>query len=86
MESTRLTRKTKLPLRAFGQGVETLMYAGQILDSETEDAEALRRRIEAEETAQNIGALIGIAAGAALGIADKRKETEQRQQPMQQSM
>ena len=86
LESTRLTRKTKLPLRAFGQGVETLMYAGQILDSETEDAEALRRRIEAEETAQNIGALIGIAAGAALGIADKRKETEQRQQPMQQSM
>ncbi len=86
LESTRLTRKTGLSLRAFGQGVETLLYAGQILDDDPEDAEELRRRIEAEETAQNLGTLIGIAAGVALGIAERRKEAEQVQQPMQQSM
>ena len=86
LESTRLTRKTDLSLRAFGQGVETLIYAGQILDDDPENAEELRRKIEAEKSAQNIGALIGIAAGVALGIADKHKEAEQTQQPMQQSM
>ena len=86
LESTRLTRKTDLSLRALGQGVETLLYAGQILDDEPEDVEELRRRIEANECAQNIGALVGLAAGVALGIAEKRKEAEQRQQPMQQSM
>ena len=86
MENTRLTRKTDLSLRAFGQGVETLLYAGQFLDGETEDAEELRRKIEAEETAQNIGALVGLAAGVALGVVDKRKEAEQTQQPMQQTM
>ena len=86
LESTRLTRKTDLSLRAFVQGVETLLYAGQILDDDPEDAEDLRRRIEAEETAQNIGTLVGLAAGVALGVAERCKEAEQTQQPMQQSM
>ena len=86
LESARLTRKTDLSLRAFGQGVETLLYAGRILDDDPEDAEELRRKIEAEKSAQNIGALIGLAAGVALGVAERRKEAEQTQQPMQQSM
>lgn len=86
LESTRLTCKTDLSLRAFGQGVETLLHAGQILDDETDNEEELRGKIEAEKSAQNIGVLIGIAAGVALGVADKHKEAEQTQQPMQQTM
>ena len=83
---------------ALGQVTKTLMHAERILD-DSEDSEELCRKIEAEESAQNIGALFGLAAGVALGIADAKKRAEQDQaeqrlsaepqeiqQPMEQSM
>lgn len=67
------------PERIDGQVAKTLMHAERILDDDNEDPEELRRKIEAEESAQNIGALLGLATGVALGIADAKKRAEQNQ-------
>ena len=41
---------------------------------EDEDAEEKRRRMEAKIAAENLGAVIGFAAGAALAVKEKRDE------------
>ena len=50
-----------------------LAAAGTPLD-EDEDAEEKRRRIEAKIAAENFGAAIGFAAGAALAVKEKLDE------------
>ena len=53
--------------------VAGLTAAGALLD-EGEDAEEKRRRMEAKIAAENFGAVIGLAAGAALAVKEKLDE------------
>ena len=64
--------------------VAGLAAAGALLD-EDEDAEEKRRRMEAKIAAENFGAAIGLAAGAALAVKEKLDEqTAQEEQKKQQ--
>ena len=67
--------------------VAGLAAAGSLLD---EDAEEKRRRIEAKIAAENFGAVIGFAAGAALAVKEKLDEhaarEEQKKQQQEQTM
>ena len=61
-----------------------LAAAGTLLD-EDEDAEEKRRRMEAKIAAENFGAAIGFAAGAAMAVKGKLDEqTAQEKQKKQQ--
>ena len=53
--------------------VAGLTVAGALMD-EDEDAEEKRRRMEAKIAAENLGAVIGFAAGAALAVKEKLDE------------
>ena len=53
--------------------VAGLSAAGSLLD-EDEDAEEKRRRMEAKIAAENFGAAIGFAAGAAMAVKEKLDE------------
>ena len=61
-----------------------LTAAGTLLD-EDEDAEEKRRRMEAKIAAENFGAAIGFAAGAALAVKEKLDE-QAVQEKQQQTM
>ena len=67
--------------------VAGLAAAGSLLD---EDAEEKRRRIEAKIAAENFGAAIGFAAGAAMAVKEKLDEQaareEQKKQQHEQTM
>ena len=52
-------------LRTGAAGLATL---GLLLDEESGDAEEQRRRIEARIAAENFGAVVGFAAGAAMAV------------------
>ena len=66
-----------------------LSAVGTLLD-EDEDAEEKRRRIEAKIAAENFGAAIGFAAGAALAVKEKLDEQsaqeKQKKQQHEQTM
>ena len=66
-----------------------LAAAGTLLD-EDEDAEEKRRRMEAKIAAENFGAALGFAAGAALAVKEKLDERvareEQKKQQQEQTM
>ena len=64
--------------------VAGLAAAGALLD-ENEDAEEKRRRMEAKIAAENFGAAIGFAAGAALAVKEKLDE-QAVQEKQQQTM
>ena len=69
--------------------VAGLTAVGTLMD-EDEDAEEKRRRIEAEIAAENFGAAIGFATGAALAVKEKLDEQsaqeEQKKQQHEQTM
>ena len=69
--------------------VAGLVAAGSLLD-EDEDAEEKRRRMEAKIAAENFGAVIGFAAGAAMAVKEKLDEQaareEQKKQQHEQTM
>lgn len=48
---------------AVAAGLRGILEAGSIIDGTAEDPEERRKRIEAEENASNLGAVIGLAAG-----------------------
>ena len=66
-----------------------LTAVGTLLD-EDEDAEEKRRRMEAKIAAENFGAAIGFAAGAALAVKEKLDEhaaqEKQKKQQHEQTM
>ena len=66
------------PLHA---GLYGLAAAGALLDDE--DDEESYRRIQAEQEAKNIGAVIGVAAGVAIAITQGKPATEEQQQAEQ---
>ena len=67
--------------------VAGLTAVGTLMD---EDAEEKRRRMEAKIAAENFGAAIGFAAGAALAVKEKLDEQsareEQKKQQHEQTM
>ena len=71
-------------------GAAGLAALGLLLDEESGDAEEQRRRIEARIAAENLGAVIGFAAGAALAVKEKLDEhaarEEQKKQQHEQTM
>ena len=66
-----------------------LAAAGTLMD-ENEDAEEKRRRMEAKIAAENLGAVIGFAAGAAMAVKEKLDEhaaqEKQKKQQHEQTM
>ena len=64
--------------------VAGLSAVGTLLD-EDEDAEEKRRRMEAKIAAENLGAVLGFAAGAALAVKEKLDE-QSVQEKQQQTM
>ena len=56
-----------------------LAAAGTLLD-EDEDVEEKRRRMEAKIAAENFGAVVGLAAGAALAVKEKLDEQAVREE------
>jgi len=69
------------PLRA---GLYGLVAAGALLDDE--DDEESYRRIQAEQEAKNIGAVIGVAAGVAIALTQDTPSAEEQQQAEQQEV
>ena len=69
--------------------VAGLVAAGSLLD-EDEDAEEKRRHMEAKIAAENFGAAVGLAAGAALAVKEKLDEhaaqEKQKKQQHEQTM
>ena len=69
--------------------VAGLTAVGTLMD-EDEDAEEKRRRMEAKIAAENFGAVIGFAAGAAMAVKEKMDEhaarEEQKKQQHEQTM
>ena len=63
--------------------VAGLAAAGTLMD-EDEDAEEKRRRMEAKIAAENLGAVIGFAAGAALAVKEKLDEHAMREEQKKQ--
>ena len=63
------------------------MAAAELSDSD-EDPEEQRRRIEAEQSAKNLGAALGLVAGAVLAATQKESpaEEEMNQANQQQTM
>lgn len=59
--------------------VAGLAVVGTLMD-EDEDAEEKRRRMEAKIAAENFGAVVGFAAGAALAVKEKLDEHAAREE------
>ena len=66
------------PLHA---GLYGLVATGALLDDE--DDEERYRRIQAEQEAKNIGAVIGVAAGVIMGLTQDKPSVEEQQQAEQ---
>ena len=65
-------------------GAAGLAALGLLLDEESGDAEEQRRRIEARIAAENFGAVVGFAAGAALAVKEKLDEQAMREEQKKQ--
>ena len=57
------------------------MTAGTLLDDDGEDAEERYRRIQAEQEAKNIGAVIGLAAGVVVAAHQAMQEEPAQPEP-----
>lgn len=55
-------------------GLRGILEAGSIIDGTAEDPEERRKRIEAQENASNLGAVIGIAVGILTAAADSEED------------
>lgn len=55
-------------------GLRGILEAGGIIDSTAEDPEERRKRIEAQENAANLGAVIGLAVGILSAAADSEED------------
>lgn len=59
---------------AVAAGLRGILAAGSIIDSNAEDPEERRKRIEAQENASNLGAVIGLAVGILTAAADSEED------------
>lgn len=59
---------------AVAAGLRGILEAGSIIDGTAEDPEERRKRIEAQENASNLGAVIGLAVGILTAAADSDED------------
>ena len=59
---------------AVAAGLRGILEAGRIIDGTAEDPEERRKRIEAQENASNLGAVIGLAVGILTAAADREED------------
>ena len=59
---------------AAAAGLRGILEAGSIIDGTAEDPEERRKRIEAQENASNLGAVIGLAVGILTAAADSEED------------
>jgi hypothetical protein len=59
---------------AVAAGLRGILEAGSIIDGTAEDPEERRERIEAQENASNLGAVIGLAVGILTAAADSEED------------
>ena len=62
---------------AVGDGLRSAAALGQLIDNDSDDPEEQRKKIEAQQAASNLGAVIGIAAGIIGALTEKENEEEQ---------
>ena len=62
---------------AVAVGLRGILEAGSIIDGTAEDPEERRKRIEAQENASNLGAMLGLAAGIIAAATDSVEENEE---------
>ena len=62
---------------AVGAGLRHAAALGQLIDNDSDDPEEQRKKIEAQQAASNLGAVIGLAAGIIGALTEKEKEEEQ---------
>ncbi len=58
-------------------GLRGLASAGKLIEDDSEDPEERRKRIEAEQNGSNIGAVLGLAIGAAMALTEHHPPEEQ---------
>ena len=59
---------------AVAAGLRSILEAGSIIDGTAEDPEEHRKRIEAQENASNLGAVIGLAVAILTAAADSEED------------
>ena len=59
---------------AVAAGLRGILEVGSIIDGTAEDPEERRKRIEAQENASNLGAVIGLAVGLLTAAADSEED------------
>lgn len=61
----------------IGAGLRGLASAGKLIQDNSEDPEERRKRIEAEQNGSDIGAVLGLAIGAAMALTQDKAQTEE---------
>ena len=71
---------------AVAAGLRGILEVGSIIDSTAEDPEERRKRIEAQENASNLGAVIGLAVGILSAAVDSEEDMtdEENDEPTRQ--
>ena len=59
---------------AVGAGLRSAAALGQLIDNDSDDPEEQRKKIEAQQAASNLGAVIGLAAGIIGALTEREKE------------
>lgn len=62
----------------FGVGLRSLVSVGSLIENDSEDPEDRRKRMEAAQAGSNIGAILGVAIGAAMAVAQDKPTPEER--------
>ena len=61
----------------LGAGLRGLASAGRLIEDDSEDPEERRKRIQAEQAGSNVGAILGLAIGAAMALTETESPGEQ---------
>lgn len=61
----------------LGAGLRGLASAGRLIEDDSEDPEERRKRMEAEQAGSNVGAILGLAIGAAMALTETESPAEQ---------
>ena len=71
-------------LKLIRAGLYALAATGALLDDDSGDAEERYRRIQAKQEAENIGTVIGVAAGVVMALTQDKPSAKEQQQAEEQ--